>query len=346
MNVKELLRGLEGPGVELNTRYLARFTAENGILVTVSCGRKRGRISLPPPLLGLRPEKWSATSKEFFAGHVNMGQLTLVPKEKEEKLNHLDSRVRYLAQSYSLDDGTYMPLAVYSDFRDEFTEIRSEYMNCIEEVAQSWEVIRGEFIKGVTELVESRGKRVVLKRDREKMLKSIISSIPNATDYRNSAYMTLKVRAFPTTGVTVEGLGPDIEDSVNKTWREDVVANAVKCIETSIGKVFAQACKTAKIYAKTQKMDTRSVNTLLRTATQVKKLNIFANPMLETLGNRLSQLSDKTDEEMEELIEESILDTVEYANATGINLDIKECPFTEAQISDMLALRRQYGAEA
>lgn len=345
MNETKLLEGLAGEGIKLNVRNLAKFTAENGILVQVRCGRRRGRVSLPPKLLGLRPEKWEAGNQNFFETHVQMGQLTLVPKEMDLRLNQLDTRVRRLVQTYSVN-GSYMPLSVYSQFREEFEEIRKEYLEVIEEVAQAWDSIRTNFTKGVTDLVNTMGKRAILQRDRETFVRGIISSIPTAAAYRGAAYMELEVRAFPTTGVTSEGLAPDIQDVLNRTWRDDVVSNAVKSIETSIGQVFAQTCRTAEIYAKTGKMDQRNINSLSRIADRVTKLNVFANPMLAKLGKRLAKLSGMNDEQLEDVVESAILDTVEYAKSTGINLDMSVCPFTERQLNDMLDLRAKYEKEA
>ena len=37
LNEKRLLEGLSGKGIELNARALARYTAENGVLVNVHC---------------------------------------------------------------------------------------------------------------------------------------------------------------------------------------------------------------------------------------------------------------------------------------------------------------------
>lgn len=338
MKQKTLLAGLAGKGIELNTRALARFTADNGVLVNVRCGRRRGRIGLPPKLLGLHPDKWNQYCRDFFDGHVALGQLTLVPKEQSAKLNQLDTRVRRLVQTYTIN-GSYMPLACYQEFKEEYTHIREEYLTAINEVAADWEKIRTDFTRGVVELVEVRGKGHVLKRDRDKMVRDIVSCIPTAEAYRNSAYMELEVRAFPTTGVTSEGLEPDLIDSLNATWANDVVHNAVKAIETCIGQVFSQACKSAAHYVRCGKLGSRNIAALNRIANRVVKMNVFNNPLLATLGQRLSSVSDKDEDAAEEIIEEAILDTVVYAKSTGIRLDMDCCPFTEKQLKDMLDLR-------
>ena len=92
VKIKTLLEGLSGKGIQLNTGALARFTAENGVLVDISCGRLRGRVSLPPKMYGLMPEKWDEGSKNFYVDHVGLGQLTMVPKELDARLNQLDTR--------------------------------------------------------------------------------------------------------------------------------------------------------------------------------------------------------------------------------------------------------------
>lgn len=342
LNEKELLKGLTSEGVIVNTRELARFTAENGVLVRVRCGRIRGRYTLPPKLIGLRPDKWQETNRDFFAGHCSAGRLNLIPKEMDQKLNLLDSRVRRLLQEYSIN-GTYIPLAFYHEFLEKFEAIRAEYKTEIDSVAENWETIRSDFCQGVRSLVFTIGKRSI--KDKEDAIRSITSAIPTANAYRSSAYMTLEVRTFPTTGVTVEGLAADIEDTVNQTWRNDVVYNAVKSIETCIGQLFSQACKAASIYAKTGKMNAKSITALDKIAQRVKHVNLFANPMLATLSNRMSNITELNDEQAENIIEESILDSVEYAKSTGLRLDMAVCPFNEEQLTDMLELRHQFAAK-
>ena len=48
VKMRTLLEGLSGKGIEIRVGSLARYTAENGVLVGISCGRTRGRFTLPP----------------------------------------------------------------------------------------------------------------------------------------------------------------------------------------------------------------------------------------------------------------------------------------------------------
>lgn len=342
-NKRKLLEGLRGKlggeGIELNVRNLANFTAENGVLCSIRCGRRRGRVSLPPKLLGIRPEKWKESDREFYDSHISMGTLAIIPKEYEAKLNQLEMRARRLVQENSVN-GSYVPLAAYGELRDEFETVRKDYLSTIDEVSDQWEVLKASFIKGLRETVAARGRRTMLKADRERLVNSIIAAIPTAGQYRSNGYLRMEVRAFPVTGVTTEGLAPDLEDALNQTWSDDVVSNAIRGIETSIGQVFAQACAAAKGFAERGKFNGKTLNTLVRVSARVKKMNVFANPLLDRLGNRLVRIEGKNDETVEEAVEEAILDIYEYALATRVHLDMDVCPFTAAQLNAMLSLRK------
>ena len=338
IKLKTLLEGLSGKGIDIRVGDLARYTAENGVLVGISCGRSRGRFTLPPKLLGLAPEKWDEGTQAFFGDHVSMGRLTMVPKELEDRLNQLDTRARRILQVHTVN-GSYMPLTEFEDFKAEFEEVRDEYFKTIQEVVDKWDEIRKEFIAGVRNIVETRGKRTVLKRDREKMVAEIIQAIPTAREYEARARMEVTVRAFPTTGGAATGLNPDLQGLVDQTWRDDVTANIVRSIEANLGEIFAKACGIATNYAKAGKVETRSLNALARTALRVKKMNVFANPLLEKLSDSLSAVTVDDPESAEYQVEESIVDAWEYARSTGINLDMSCCPFDEAALEKMLKIR-------
>jgi len=342
VKIKTLLEGLSGKGIQLNTTALAKFTADNGVLVTLRCGRRRGRVSLPPKLLGLRPEKWDEKSKDFFADHVAMGQLTMVPKELDAKLNQLDTRARRLVQSYTVN-GSYMPLTQYDEFREAFEVIRREYMDTIREIARQWEGIRASFESGVRATVEARTKRTMTKVSREHLIKEIMNAVPTAKQYEEDAYMKVEVRAFPSTGSAALGLAPDMKNVLDQTWRDDVVNNVVRSIETALGEVFEKTSSIAKGYAKSGKVDGRSLNALNRITARLRKMNVFSNPLWDKVVTNLESLtigsSANSDDVVEAVIEDAILDIWEYAIKTGIKLDLSVCPFTETDLKKMLALR-------
>ena len=338
VKMRTLLEGLSGKGIEIRVGSLARYTAENGVLVGISCGRTRGRFNLPPKLLGIRPEKWDKGAQSFYVDHISTGSLNMVPKELEARLNQLDTRARRVLYSHTLN-GSYMPLAEFEEFKSEFEEVREEYFRTIDLVVAQWDTIRANFLAGVEKVVETKGKRAMLKRDREKLLRELTSGIPTAQEYRARAKMEVTVRAFPSTGGTATGLAPDLQDLVDQTWKDDVTANIVRSIESNLGEIFSKACTIATDYGKTGKVNTRSLNTLVRSAARVKKMNVFANPMLEQLSKSLSTITNDDMDKAEWQVEEAIVDAWNYARATGINLDMSICPFDEKARESMLAAR-------
>lgn len=90
------------------------------------------------------------------------------------------------------------------------------------------------------------------------------------------------------------------------------------------------------------KIHGRSTNALNRIAARSKKLNVFANPMLESLASRLECIGDLNDDDIAERVEDCLLDAIQYARSTGINLDMSECPYTEEQIRDMLEVKVKF----
>lgn len=338
VKMRTLLEGLSGKGIEIRVGSLARYTAENGVLVGISCGRSRGRFTLPPRLLGIRPEKWDKGAQTFFGDHVSMGRLNMVPKELEDRLNQLDTRARRVLYSHTLN-GSYMPLTEFEDFKGEFEEVREEYFRTIDLVVAQWDTIRANFLAGVEKVIETKGKRAMLKRDREKLLRDLTAGIPTAQEYRARAKMDVTVRAFPSTGGTATGLAPDLQNLVDQTWKDDVTANIVRSIESNLGEIFAKACTIATDYGKTSKVNTRSLNMLVRSAVRVKKMNVFANPMLERLACSLSAITNDDMDRAEWQVEEAIVDAWNYARSTGITLDMALCPFDEKALESMLAAR-------
>ena len=121
----------------------------------------------------------------------------------------------------------------------------------------------------------------------------------------------------------------DVYKRQDQTWKDDVTANIVRSIESNLGEIFSKACTIATDYGKTGKVNTRSLNTLVRSAARVKKMNVFANPMLEQLSKSLSTITNDDMDKAEWQVEEAIVDAWNYARATGINLDMSICPFDE-----------------
>lgn len=337
-NVKKLLEGMAGEGIILNTPSVAKYMAERIILVNVSCSRKRGNVSLPPKMLGLSPEKWDEGSKAFYSAHVSMGKLQMVPKDLDNKLNQLETRVRRCVAGYTIDGASCMPISMYEEFKAEFEAIRKEYMETIEKVAGQWESIRTSFLNGVKETVYARTKRTMLKPDRDRLINSIAMSIPTASEYRGCAKMNAQVRVMPTSA-TVEGLDDDIQGLVKKTWHDDIVASVVRSIEFSMGDLFSKCCKIAGGYAKSGHIDPRTVASLQRSADKVRKMNVFANPMLETLAKSLSEINGDNDDRVEEAVENALVDIWAYSKSTKIKLDMSICPIDTDTFNKMLSLR-------
>ena len=62
--------------------------------------------------------------------------------------------------------------------------------------------------------------------------------------------------------------------------------------------------------------------------------------MLEEVADSLSKLTNDGDDDAAEMkIEDAIISVWAYAEKTGVNLDLKVCPFDEVTLNSKLALR-------
>lgn len=257
-------------------------------------------------------------------------------------MNSLDTRARRLVEEYTVSNG-YMPLSVYNTFKDKYQALREEYLSCAKEISDQWEEIQEQFTKGVVTMVNFCGDQMT-GAEQENLIKNLTKNLPDAQEYLNRAYMTLDVRAFPTTGITAEGLEPDIQEELNRTWKNDVCNNAVKAIEQNIGELFAKASQICNKYSQTGRIDSRSAESMSSIASRVRKLNVFCNPLLEDLAARLETLKSRKDDEAEEIIEDSLIDIWNYAKKTGISLDLESCPLSRELLEKMSELRSKISA--
>ena len=64
---KELLKGLQGEGISLSVRNLAKYMAGTGVLVEPHIGRQRGYIPLSEKTWGFNPHPSAMKARRFSA---------------------------------------------------------------------------------------------------------------------------------------------------------------------------------------------------------------------------------------------------------------------------------------
>lgn len=335
MNNK-LLEGLTGEGIVVSISDLARYSASNGVNVSVKVGRSRGYLNLPLKALGIKLDQMQKEGRDFFHAHVSTGVLSFIPREHELELIRIESALRRRCDGLSLCGG-YMPLSSYNLLKEEHQELREKYFAKRDEIVSEWENLKESFCTGVTGML----KEIPMSdEDKVSCFQQIAQSIPSAQNYADSFYMTLNVQAFPAENGVLEGLEESIASEIDASWQDSVVANAVKSIEKLIGNVFGMLGKASSTYSERSKINQRTLHALSEFGLKLQIMNVFRNPLLTKLVSKMKAIETcGNDTDAEEKIEECLLDVYEYGKEAGLHLDYSQTPFN-ASMLDMMSRNR------
>ena len=334
VNQKKLFQGVAEEGVEVSIRSLAKFMACAGVLVTPHVGRMRGYISLPGAVYGIKPEKMTESGSTFYCERVSQGHLSFIPREDEAALATLEKRLRRAVEVYSVSDG-FMPMKGYEALKADFTEIRNAYFAKRDEIISKWDRLLSDFEYGATEMLN--GMRLA-QNIREQVLKEFLAEVPSKDKYAKSFSMTLRVHAFPSeVSEELQGLQNSIAEDVLDTWKEDVVSTAILSIERQVGIGWDKMLSGMRQYIKDGKIKPSTINTLIKYADEMHWKNVFNNSLLNELSAILSELkTDSNVDEKAEIIENALVALYAYAKDVRIELDWRNCPYTQNQMEDLL----------
>lgn len=331
-NTEKLLEGLGADVVTI--RGLARRTARSGVFVRVRIGRSRGCINLPPKAVGVRTDRMKKDTLDAYRSVVNLGNLVFIPKELDNELSRLDNQIRRQLARYTTVDG-FMPVSVYSTFKEDFQKLKREYMEQRDIIVNTWDALVETFSVNVRVMLD--GIRM-LKRDRAKLYDTIMKNLPSKEAYAASFYMQLEVSAFPAApeaGV----LDPSIAADIEEAWQDNVVSTAVKSIATCLTTVFDAANKAIKGYMTKGAFSYKSFQYLVDLGGRTRCLNVFSNPAISKVADLLSKLDFGDQITAEEQVEYCMAYIHGYAKETGVALNMADCVLTEDALAEILRVK-------
>lgn len=331
MNQKKLLEGLEGPGISITVRSLAKYMASNGVLATPHIGRCRGYISLSSKAFGIKLDKMSEKGGTFYKERASEGHLCFIPREDEAELTSLENRLRRAVEARTLAEG-FMPMVAYESLKEEFESIRSDYFTKRDEICSNWPALVDAFQDGAAEML--KGIRMP-NRTRIQLLKEFMAELPDVESYRRSFTMSLRVHAFPAE-VSMDGLNSSIAADVQATWQEEVVSTAILSIEKLVGESWQKLLNAIKQYLKGATIKSSSINAMVKLGKELEWKNPFRNPLLSEMSAVMKDMGAKNTEDQVDAIETAITAVYGYAKEAGLDLDMDKCPYTIDQLEDML----------
>lgn len=327
---KALLTGLEGEGITLNIRNLAKYMAGAGVLVAPHIARRRGYIPLSEKTWGFDIGKLNEEGKAFFAAQVKSGHLNFIPKEDEKSLNTLDQALRRAVQSRTLADG-FVPVTAYPGLKEEFQKIREAYLEKRDDICGRWPLIVANFKAGVVSMLDG----VDMDADtKAQFVDQFMQAVPKLESYKNSFSMGLKVQAFPDS-VALDGLEESVQADVLDSWKRDVVDTAISAIIQTIQGIWDRCLTAMSQYLKSGTINSKTVDAIGRDAEALTWKNVFANPHLTELAALLGTIRDKEADKQAELIEVAVVKTFTYARLARFELSMEECPYTVDQLESL-----------
>lgn len=244
MNNQKFLKELEEEGIlttgggidELNQLF-----RKEGVLVSESIGRMRVKYKLDEKSLGINVT--SKESKQFFSDHVKMGEISLLPKRLEDKLQRIESSVRQNRRLKSLGfENKFMDLETFKEHKQMFEQKKEEYFTLSEEIANEWELLVSAFKKELKEvLLELQVEKEKLKEVEE----SVYKKIPSKEVYKNSFYFNLKVKPIPSVG-NIEMFSEEMKESILHTHEEEMTNFVQDLVVQSLADVFTLLGKGMK----------------------------------------------------------------------------------------------------
>lgn len=337
VNQKKLFKGLEGEGIAVTIRSLAKFMACAGVLVTPHVGRLRGYIAMPGAVYGVKPEKMTESGSTFYSERVSQGHLSFIPREDEAALAVLEKRLRRAVELYSVSDG-FIPMKGYERLKDDFEGIRQAYFNKRDEIVSRWDRLLDDFEFGAKEMLDGLN---LPESMREQVLKEFMAEVPSRKEYANSFSMTLRVHAFPAeVSQELQGLQTSIASDVLDTWKEDVVSTAILSIEKQIGIGWEKMLAAMRQYVKGGNINVKTIGVLVRYADEMSWKNVFNNVSIKELSKSLGELQKTTNaDEQAEIIEDALASLYAYTKDVGIDLDWSKSPYKPSQLEALLKAR-------
>lgn len=323
---------LEGLGLDdVSVTDLAEYISQSGVFVSLHIKRCRGTIALPPRAVGVRVDRMGEEAKQAYRNIVRLGNLTFIPKEDENELVSIESALRRQLYDYSTADG-FVPANLFDAFKADFVRLKGEYLAQRDVIADKWDDLVKEFSERVQKMLA--GIRM-LQRDRVQLHYRIMGSLPSKERYLNSFEVTMSVKAYPAVSLLSTTLPENVQEAVKDSWAQATIALAEQSILSLLVDVFDSVNDAVRGYMKTGTIHGRRLNGLVRLGERLKRMNMFANPVVNETAELLTKLPNQDLTAAESQLEQCIVNIYRYTDSVGFELSLNNCVFDESVLMDV-----------
>ena len=139
IDIEKTNKLLKGLGKDVEIENIDTYLQKQGVVVDVSVGRLRIPVTLDPKVYGINIKE-NDDLNLFFSQHIKNSKLVFISKEKEKKLQSLETNVRQKLTSMSVGyNKKYLPIETYKEYEIFFEEKKREYLKIRDEIVSDWD---------------------------------------------------------------------------------------------------------------------------------------------------------------------------------------------------------------
>lgn len=322
-----------GVSENVRVRDLGDLMMKRGVFATIKCSRNRGTIPMPDEM---KKNYKSAEAVAAAAAHSSPSHLVFTSKELDNKLNKIESAIRYELKKASFANG-FISLEELTGFTLKFEAAVEEYDRALDTLGCEWDQMIENFKADLDFMLYDDADLTDI--DRIRIRKAVYKKIPSYKEFRSDCCLKLSVRQF-NPQPNLELFPEDLQGALKEDWKESVTECAVACVTSCVQDVFERCSCVAARYADTAYINKNSINGLQAVSERIRKNNLFNNPLLASAADRLEHIADfATPDEQEIVIEDVLLDVYAYSKQNGVSLTIDPKGLKESTLDQMLALR-------
>lgn len=282
----KLLKGLGG---DIEVENIDTYLQKQGVVVDISVGRLRIPISLDPKIYGIDIDE-NKELNEFFSEHVKNSKLVFISKQKEKRLQSLETNVRQKLSTMAIGyNKKYLPIETYKEFEIFFNEKKAEYLAVRDEIVDNWEhTVKSFAVKLDISLSQLNS------LDRENLKIKIMNRIPTMEQYRDSFYMETHIRAFPVMA-NVDVFDKDIAKKVRDSAVKENINSVYEIISNVLDNAFVILSKSYKYYQKYSTLNAVQLKKINSLIPLLKRNNLLKNELINEIISDLEVVSKETD---------------------------------------------------
>lgn len=330
-STKKLLEGLDIDSI--NVGSLAKYIAQSGVFASIHIARCRGSVSLPPRAVGVRVDRMPAEARKAYRNIVQLGNLSFLPKEHENRLNAIESRMRRVLEDCTTTDG-FLPAHLYDRFKEELSECKRDFFIERDELVNMWDDVVSGFSADVTAMLA--GIRMQ-QRDRLKLHETIMKSVPSKERFSNSFKVSFSAKAFPGVPATNAQLPAELNDAIERSWAENTIYTAEQAIISLITDAYSSINEAVASYLSTGSIHGRRLTALAKLGKRLGSMNVFCNPLVDDLSTALVSVAGKSADDAEGVLEECVVSIFKYSKEVGVDIRIKNAVWDEETIMSKIA---------